>query len=622
MNKIMLLPEAEIRKIAAGEVIERPVNIVKELLENALDAGSTQISLYIEEGGKKLIRIVDNGCGMTIDDARMCVLPHATSKIHSFDELINNSYFGFRGEALASIAATSNLCIKTRSRAAQDAHGIMLNYAHGKLIQEEIIACQPGTDIAAANLFEHLPVRQKFLKRDEVEWNQIQLLVQAFCLSNHTLHIKLYHDEKMIFNLPPATDVTMRVAQLWEHQTAQKLMPLNILETKKPDWLAVTGFISEPHVWRYHRNHLFFFLNNRWIKDRDLTKAVMNGYGGVLPPERFPFVALFITIDPTMVDINVHPKKEEVRFCHPGMVTTYVRELIRTTLEHGVTKKITSLNPNSVPAMPSHIMHEVPSRQMPRNQLPEPFVVKRNQADIASQQLLEPLLAFQFSAKNSAKEPFAMPTPSQELQTTVMEQITAPQENVPSYTIIGQLFQTYLILEGQNELVIIDQHAVHERILYEKFVKNFEKKEAIQLMFPHIMSVNKQQLTLLLEEQSFFADQGIIFEQCGKERIAIKTSAAGFQQCSLQELLLEAAEFIAANHHLDKELFRKKLNEHVHGQLACKNAIKAGDILSMEQANALVEEWRKTPNRFICVHGRPTMWTMSRHELDKLFRRK
>lgn len=608
MNKIKLLTPDQAQKIAAGEVIERPANIVKELLENAIDAQATSITLFFEKYGKQLIHIIDNGCGMTQEDARMCFLPHATSKITSIDELTNITSFGFRGEALASIAAISKVELTTKT--AEATTGIHIKYAEGTITQEMPVASNVGTDIKILDVFYNVPVRKKFLKQDETEWNQILSLFYAFCLSHQEIAFKLYHNSKLLFNFPSTQTLKDRITQIWDYNFTQQLLPLiNSANTKDTlPWLQLNGFITNHHFWRYGKNNIFFFVNNRWIKNQNLTKALLKGYLNVLPPGKFPAGIIFLTIDKTLVDINCHPKKEEVRFTKPATVDIAIFNAVKKTLENQVITTFSSSTRNKeLPLNTANSFLNFSSDQMPSpplNDFPLPTLSKQPQV---------------FNVYTSVEIP---PHITSYQEDNVSRQTSPQFLEEGSYILIGQLFNTYILLETKQGLVLLDQHAAHERILYEKFLKNFEKKEGTQLLFPEVITLTSGQILTILKEQTFFNNQGIELEQIGQQEIVIKTAPPYLNNTSLKELILDSLNFIEENEHLDKELFRKKLNEHVHSHMACKAAIKAGDVLTPTQIHQLIKDLQKTDKCFICIHGRPTMWNISKDDIEKNFRRR
>ncbi len=600
MNKIKLLSPDQAQKIAAGEVIERPANIVKELIENSIDAQATQITLYIEKAGKQLIRIVDNGCGMSADDALMCFLPHATSKITSIQELETISSFGFRGEALASISAISKVQLITKQPAATS--GIHLSYTEGSIQEEKEIACNTGTDLSIADLFYNVPVRKKFLKQDETEWNQIQSLFYAFCISNPGIFFKLFHDDKLILNAPPANEIKDRFTQIWDFNFSNQLLQLPQPTLIHP-WLSITGYTSNHHFWRYGKNNIFFFVNNRWIKNPELTRALLKGYYNVLPPGKYPAAFITITIDKNLVDINCHPKKEEVRFIKPATVETALTNLIKQTLEQNLSQKI-------APTLTGQ----------PTIQEPEPLHIPQPIFNAPSFVYHQPPSAWDLPHRQTEQK---TPTVTIEATEPIVQKIQEPATEMGTPgSIVGQLFNTYIMIDNEQELVLIDQHAAHERILYEKFLKNFEHKEGTQLLFPEVIQLSKEHLSILIPEKDFFAQQGLELEQIGPTEIVIKTAPPQLHNTSLKEFVLDAIAFIEEHEELDREIFRKKLNEHVHSHMACKAAIKAGDALSMEQMQKLVQTLYQTEKRFICIHGRPTIWSIDKLEIEKHFRRR
>jgi DNA mismatch repair protein MutL len=608
MNKIKVLSEQEAQKIAAGEVVERPASIVKEIIENSIDAGSTQISLFIKNGGKDLIRIVDNGCGMSLADAKLCFRAHATSKIEKIDDLERIASFGFRGEALASISAVSKITLITKEKTSNDNDlGINLELIAGNFSNEEKISCTIGTDLQIKELFYNTPVRKKFLKEEETEWNQILGIFQAFCLSHLSIHFKLFRDEKLVLNLPAVENIKDRTSQIWGHNFAQNLIEINKDKNKELDALKIFGYISNHNFWRYGRQYIFFFVNKRAVKNKELSQTLLKGYLNVLPPARFPAAFIFIELENNLVDINVHPRKEEVKFAKPVTIQNYLQKLITQSLANNLNQKL------------SNTTQKISDTYYPKAEIQKPIVnLTQPSAESAKTNALfsEPKILF---SKN-----FEEPIVSN-FQQSNLQEIFLPQKEESFYDnskIIGQLLKTYILVDTGEELTIIDQHAAHERILYEKFLHKFEKKDGIALIFPEIINLAPSQIEVILKEKDFFYLQGIELEQIGQNQIAIKTSPPKIQNQDLKDIILQAINFIEENEQLEEETFRKKLNEHVHSHMACKMAVKAGDELPLSMMQRIISDLKKTQNRFICVHGRPTTWTIPKEELEKKFRRK
>ena len=669
MNKIKILPPEEAKKIAAGEVVERPASVVKETIENSIDAGATQISLYIEKAGKQLIRIVDNGSGMSQDDARLCFSTHATSKIESLHDLEQIQSFGFRGEALATISAVSKITLITKTKDKKNL-GIKLKYSDGKFETEENIACSNGTDLQIQDIFYNTPVRKKFLKQDETEFNQIQSIFHAFCLSTLDIHFKLYRDGRLILNAPVVKNVKERTSQIWGHNFAQNLIELTLrqaqgergtsqpfvlvpsnVEGSKDTNASITGIISNHNFWRYGRQQIFFFVNNRAVKNTELSKALLKGYLNVLPPQRFPAAFIFITLDNSLVDINVHPRKEEVKFAKPLKIQNTLQKLVTQTLENNLSKQLQndvrmvrqahherlntsfknleqteenntlSVRPDPEPdEWVKGYERDFKNLQYPgHNSLPV-----RGEPVEPNEQLINNNL-HQNLEQTTKNNPISVRGEPVEPNEHPLKKIIHENKNLDTsehIKIIGQLFNTYILIENKNGFLMIDQHAAHERILYEKFLKNFEKKEGTRLLFPELITLQPTQLKTILKEKDFFSSQGIEIEQFGENQLAIKTSPPKIQNQSLKELIFEAIEFIEENEQLEVEVFRKKLNEHMHTQMACKLAIKAGDLLTQTQMHQIIDDLQKTDNRFICAHGRPSTWSLSKYEIEKNFKRK
>ena len=638
MNKIKILSPEQAAKIAAGEVIERPSNIIKEIIENSIDAKSTQISLYIKEAGKKLIRIVDNGTGMNFKDALLCFANHATSKINSIDDLEQINSFGFRGEALSSINAVSKVTLITKTKSQE--LGTKIEYTENKVLSQEETSCPVGTDLQVKELFYNIPARKKFLKQDETEWNQILNIFQAFCLSNINIHFKLFKDERIVINAPATKKLQDRTAQLWGHNFSQNLIQLKNDSADKiaaKNNIKLTGSISNHNFWRYGRQQIFFFVNGRYIKNTDLNKALLKGYTGVLPPARFPAGFIFLDVPSDFVDINVHPKKEEVRFLKPNTVSNILQRFVKETLDSNVRSLFgrddNVMNPNiAVPfdekTNSSPFALPCPTKPCAKS--------GSNQHSVSEGGCIE-------GSNRTAQAPLNLNTfynPNQELTETKIRQntlrpreleyektqttISSQESSQPeaNFKIIGQYLKTYIITQNGDNLIILDQHAAHERIIYDEITKNFEQKSGIKLMFPEIINLNSQEIEKITLAQEFLLNQGIGIEVFGKNQIAIKSSPPKIQNQSLKELIFEILEFIKENEALDQEIFRKKLNDRIHAQIACKSAVKAGDILTFEQMEEIVKKLQKTQNLLTCPHGRPTTWILNKHNIEKQFKRK
>lgn len=597
MQKIKLLPQQEILKIAAGQVIDRPANVVKELMENAIDAEAKNISVYVEDGGKNLVRVADDGHGMSRQDAKLCFTKHATSKICHIKDLETIHTFGFRGEALASMSAVSKITLLTKSQDSQN--GFKLELENGKFTTEKEVPLDNGTDLKIKNLFYNTPARQKFLKKRETENRHITQLFQAFCLSHLNIGFKLFIDGKKTVHCPATSSITKRVAQIWGHDFAKNLVTIEIdKQGSKP---FVYGAVTNHQYFRYDRNNIFLFVNNRWVHNYEIQSALLKGYINVLPPARYPAAFVFVEIDPELVDVNIHPRKEEVKFLHPRMVTTKLQSKVKKALEGHLSSQI---GKNVI--LKPETSHFAPSNKefTPFNF--DPFAGNTSnysKTETPTPQLNEP----------EQKQTTAMTIGEEKSQTQIIQQ---------TYDIIGQFKKTYILIEKPDGLFFVDQHAAHERVLYQIFSKRFEDVAMVKLLFPQFITVKEDELNLLEQHLHIFRKNGIDVEIFGKNQLKIQATPVHVKNINFQELAKEVISWIKEFQALDKQDFFKKINEKMHAQMACKAAIKAGDVLTIEQMEKLLYNLQNTQNRFACPHGRPTGWILTTYEIEKKFKRK
>lgn len=618
MPSIQRLSPHEAQKIAAGQVVERPANIVKELIENSLDACATQITIYVHDGGKQLIRIVDNGVGMDLIDARLCIEHHTTSKISSINDLQTIATFGFRGEALSSICAVSKVVLVTKKDAADE--GIRLDIQTGKLIAESVIATNTGTDITITDLFFNVPARKKFLKKRETELHQIQQIVQAFCLAYRSISFKLFHDDRQLINCPASENIINRIAQLFDHPLANSMIPF---ETAKKD-IALTGAISNHHYVRYDRNHIFMFVNKRWIKNYELSRALLKGYMNVLPPARYPAAIVDITVDPSTLDINIHPRKEEVRFLHPRIVEAALQEAVTTALENHLSSHLkrplkTDADhvltfSSMINSQPTILPHHQPMRHTTKETAQE-YPSHAHYAEIPA-----PIsLTDSANGLSTAVEKFLEneAPPVEPIETNL---VTHQQYAIP--TVIGQFHTTYILLDQGDGLFVIDQHAAHERILYEQFAARFSDIPTIPLLFPQIITLTSQETETIAPHLTFFGLHGIMLDIFSDHQLLLQATPVHLKNQSIDDLIRSMIGWINEFATLDTEHFAKIIHEKLRAQMACKAAVKAGDILTMEQMQQLINDLYTTNNRFSCPHGRPTGWLLPLHEFEKKFKRR
>ncbi len=611
MQKIIILDPHEAIKIAAGEVVERPAHILKELIENSIDAAATEISIHVAKAGKESLAITDNGHGMSSIDARLCFIHHATSKITCLQDLQTITTHGFRGEALTSIAAVATVELTTKTDLEKSATHIIM--AFGNLQKEDLVAHPTGTTICVSKLFDQIPARKKFLKSDETEWHAIVTIVQAFCLRYTHIHFKLFHNNHLFYNCPKTTNIIDRCVQLWHTQLHDKL--ITIPPTTKQH-ITLHGATSKPDYFRYNRNQVFIFVNNRWVKNIELFRAIMKGYQQVLPAQKYPATILAIELSNDLVDSNIHPKKEEVKFLHSGIVQNVIQETISQALQ-------TSLLPTTTHKQNQNFMQSEPVF-LPQ----QPTLPKINQVNIP---ISEPTCMPNFLAtpydfsKQSHKQQiqekiiklprnlaFEEPIATEKIETFYKEK---------TYTLVGQFAATYIVIEHDNNLALIDQHAAHERIVYEAIKKDFAPVATIALLFPHIMKLSATDLALIAQHLDLFAKHGIILEPLSETELILQATPVALQNKAIADIVHTTLAWIKEQSFVNHDDFFKALHESLITQRACKTAVKAGDILNSEQMNNIVETLLTTENRFCCPHGRPTLWQLSEKDIEKKFKR-
>ena len=639
MPKIKQLSQHEAQKIAAGEVVERPANIVKELVENSIDAGATRITIYIEDGGKQLIRIVDNGCGMDTADAEKCFDRHATSKITSVNELETIDTFGFRGEALASIASVSKITLLTKEE--QTLEGTCVKIEANTIIQINSIACATGTDITVADLFFNVPARKKFLKSTQTEWRAIQLLFNAFCFDYPHIHFSLFSEGKQVHNCPIANDLKNRALQLFEPVTHNHQLQISVTGE-----ISLHGIISDHQQYRYDRSSIYFFVNKRWVKNQHLSSALVKGYANVIPQGRYPIAVINITVPSHEVDINIHPRKEEVKFLHPRRVEQILQQAVKSALENNLsqhlkkdvtikpaeqktyTQNVRDFNPfdfdtflKTVDQNPfkfnlsedvSHHVNHTKNELNIENKY-------RAHPDISNEALAKLELIEEYPRVLNDLDPFVPSSKDTNTKFSIPQPLTIHQKN---YRLIGQYNNTYLLVEKEDGLFLVDQHAAHERILYELFSQRFHEVATIQLLFPHIITLNTHDMETIIPHLDIFIQHGILIEQCASDQLIIQSLPVHLKNESINEIIKEAISWIIECQLLDKDSFKKTINHKLQAQMACKAAVKAGDILTQEKMEQLLSDLEVTANRFSCPHGRPTGWLLSLSEIEKKFRRK
>lgn len=579
MGIIQILPDAVVNKIAAGEIIERPVSIVKEVIENSLDAGATEIRIDIERGGKQLIRVSDNGQGMSEEDSVLAFERHATSKIRSSDDLHQIGTMGFRGEALASIAAVSQVTLRTR-KADQEA-GMSLFLVNGHCQNKEPVAMPCGTTIEARNLFFNTPARKKFLKTDPAEAGAVAHMLNAFALAYPEISFHYNQDGREVLNCPATKSYRDRVFQIFGAELLENLLEID--ETLFH--YKLRGFVSSPDALKTNRNYQYFFINRRYVKDKVLANSVYVAYRVYAQTGQYPVAFLFLDMPAAMVDVNVHPAKYEVRFLQQALVQKGIIDSIQKTL-------------NAARPLPSFQLQSesnVPRYSSPELTLPDSF------ASVSS---------FSNSYQGAAAPPpMQMPAPA-----------VRKMPSQGEYKIIGQYDHTYIVMSDEGGLILIDQHVAHERVLYEELLEEHEQRQIRRqaLLIPLILDVNPAQMMLMEDYIEHFRELGLEIEIFGDNTVAIK---------EIPELLMESNYSNAAQRLLNdmERLYRDGLLEsfadEMRKSMACQAAVKINMPLTKEKMEYLVEQLLKTKTPQVCPHGRPIILRISHYEIAKNFKR-
>jgi len=584
-GRIRALSPALVAKIAAGEIVERPSSIAKELVENSLDAGARHVVLEMEKGGKRLLRVSDDGCGMGREDAIAAFERHATSKISKEEDLFNITTLGFRGEALASIAAVARVRLTTTTTGEFEATEVT---ASGGRVQDAKAASRsPGTTVEVRDIFYNVPARRKFLKSDGLEADHILSVMTSYALARPGTGFRVVSDGKEALSLHPTDNLGERVAGVYGVQLFRELLLVHGHCRDLPhsydeyplEKCVVRGYISRPSLTKGRPSHLHFFLNGRWISDRLLNQAVLDAYGELLPPGRYPVGILNLEINPALVDVNVHPAKSVVRFADEKRVFGTVLETVRDALAS------TASQPHGIPGRPLEAL--------PFKPRPAPKVeAKPVQKTIYGVEATRP-----------------QPTPE-------------PEKGLPEITLLGQAHNLYILGQTKDGLVIIDQHAAHERINYERLRADFSggKVKSQSLLSPRTLELSIREKRALEAESALVGSLGYDVEDFGGKSCVIKAvPVVGGQALSPESLREVIGEMLEAGGR--PGALSEAGADRLLKLMACHESVKAGERMEMDEMRELVNALYRTQNPFSCPHGRPTIIHMTKQELEKKFGR-
>ena len=637
MRKIAVLDQNTIDKIAAGEVVERPASVVKELVENAVDAGSTAITVEIKDGGISFIRVTDNGGGIPKEQVPLAFLRHATSKIQRVEDLLWISSLGFRGEALSSISAVSQMEVITKTPEALTGVRYIIEGGQEKALEE--IGAPNGTTMLVRNLFYNTPARGKFLKTAMTEAGYVSSYIEQLALSHQNISFKYMVNGQTRLHTSGNANLKDVIYGIYGRDITRELLPVSI---ERPG-ISISGFIGKPVVARGNRNFENYYINGRYVKSKLLMKAIEEAYKPFMMQHKYPFVCLHYTIEGEAIDVNVHPTKMEVRFQNQGAVYNATYDMIQEALSgrelipqvelekkqaKPVQQKLSAPEPfetgfkqqtvRQQPAAPSYLKEE-PAAYVPEvAKAPEMSQISR-QVGIRPAVHIEVQGTQQEKPKEEPKNTVGHTVVQQPKQMELFDDKLLSKEARSRHRIIGQLFDTYWLVEYENTFYIIDQHAAHEKVLYEKFMKEFSNRDIVSQMVspPQVISLNLQEDMLLKAHMEVFQELGFEISEFGGREYSIHGVPADLYGCSVQDFFVEVLDGLENEN-------TKQVSELLAGKIAtaaCKAAVKGNNRLSFEEADQLIGQLLGLDNPYHCPHGRPTIVSMSKYELEKKFKR-
>lgn len=626
---IKILSSETIQKIAAGEVIERPSSIVKELVENSIDAGATKIIVEIKSGGVEYISVTDNGSGIKEDEIDLAFMRHATSKLDKFNDLYNLDSLGFRGEALASIVAVSKLSISTRTE--DDKIGIKIDYKNGKRIENRPIAKNVGTNIIIEDLFYNVPVRKKFLKSNITEANNITNLMYKLAVGNFNVGFSYIKDDKLIFETKENENLESTLIELFGYETVKNMLKLDINNRE----FSITGFISNNKNYRANRSLQYLYINGRYVENKEIRQTIENAYKSLIPNGRYPIYQLFLNIKPQFIDVNIHPNKEKVQITLIDNIIDELKYVTRDILNNQFS--IQNINSQEEKKKEKNILFD--DNNSIKNLL-EKYDNKKDPFKINSNNILEKNLdkidkkediitEYKENNNNVAeeKEEYTIYTEQFVEDIPIKEEMTIEEvsffniEDLKQYTYIGTIFKTYIIYEDleNDKIILLDQHAAHERILYEKYLKEFkEEKTMVQpLLQPITVELKDDEIGLYYKNKELFTRLGYEIDEFGDSTLIIREVPILLGVPKNEQFFLDLIDKLTE---IDKdEGFDSIYNKII--KMSCKAAVKAGDFLGNIEIEELINKLMNCDEPYTCPHGRPTLIEMTKYELEKEFMR-
>jgi DNA mismatch repair protein MutL len=635
MARINVLPKEIYQLIAAGEVVERPSSVVKEMIENSLDAGAKNITLEIKNGGSTYIRITDDGCGIERDDVRKVFISHATSKISKKDDLNSIGTLGFRGEAMASISAVSKVELLTKAE--NEEIGTRYEIAGGEELEFDDAGCPNGTTIVVRDIFFNTPARMKFLKKDVTEGNQVAGIVDRMAISHPEISFRFIRDGKQVLITSGNGDLKSTVYSVLGKEMSDSLMSVDYSFND----MRITGFVSKPTASRKSRAGQYFYINNRIVKSKTAMAALEQAYKNTIMVGRFPACVLNIELNPAQVDVNVHPAKTEVRFANEKPIFDLVYYAVKTAIENDRTVKEVEFKENPIYRQESKNVYqsndnksfqakfdffkkkdEPPSQQViktkPREdfwqvEAPKPeYKITRDEkpkprVDI-NIEYEEPEEISTAKSKDAPKE--------RDIEKVVITDEKDNENFIPNFKLIGEAFKTYLIVEIENELYFIDKHAAHERMNFERF-KAQATVETQMLLAPVVVNLTKDEFIAISENVELIKKCGFELEEFGESQIIVRAIPSLVDGDSVKDLMLEIAQKLLEH---KTDILPDKI-DWIYHSASCRGAVKAGDYTSRQEQEMFVKKLLSMPNIRFCPHGRPVFIKMSKYDIEKQFGR-
>jgi len=653
MGRIRVLSDQVANQIAAGEVVERPASVVKELLENSIDAGATRIRIDVEAGGRKLIRIEDDGCGMVRDDAMLAFERHATSKLRSSEDLLSIATLGFRGEALPSIASVARVEMETR--AAENELGTRIEIAGGNMLRVEDVGRPVGTTISIRDLFFNTPARKKFMKAENTELSHVAALVTHYALAHPEKHFELHTATHALLVAPAVRDASERLFQIFGAEVHRAMIPAvaemdftrtgipepppwkrgEDYEAPEPGFLRVRGFVSKPELQKLNRNSMYFFVNGRQVRDKLILHAMSEAYRNVIPPTSFPVVLLFLEMPPQEVDVNVHPAKTEVRFRQSAFVHDFVRDAVRNAVMKARPVASFSMALDTAPQARESLLLDVGAMAVGHvpwsENVPWSEALTEDSARIESEGLQSGVEAFSLTevplAPLATRLDFSVSPATAGLNAEeVAAEMQAAEE--PEVTLnalanlrpLGQLKESFILAVNEEGLWIIDQHVAHERVLFEKHVRNrtTEHVQRQRLLMPLLIDLLPEQMASFAAMAEELERNGFDAEPFGPRTLAVKAAPVGLEGRQLELTLGELLQVDERERQVENTEARRM---RVAASIACHAAIKVNMPLEMEKIAWLLEELGKTENPMSCPHGRPIALRYSHKDIQRAFQR-